>query len=83
MTLENCLFISCDTRYAVVDDVVPSFLTRGQTGEFTTKWLERIVFSTSAGTVIAATIHRPDLVSGVVKGVVGVAVKDWNGKKRA
>jgi hypothetical protein len=31
-------------------------------------------------TVIAATVHRPDLVSGVVKGVVGVAVKDWNGK---
>ncbi|GAA5958485.1 hypothetical protein JCM3765_007892 [Sporobolomyces pararoseus] len=80
---EMALFTATRALYAIVDDVLPSFLTHGQTGEFLTKWLERVVFSTSAGTVIAATIHRPDLVSGVVKGVVGVAVKDWNGKKRA
>ncbi|GAA5908340.1 uncharacterized protein JCM6883_004354 [Sporobolomyces salmoneus] len=79
---EMALFTATRALYAVVDDVLPSFITQGQTGEFLTKWLERIVFSTSAGTVIAATVHRPDLVSGVVKGVVGVAVKDWHGKKK-
>jgi len=33
-----------------VDDLVPDFLTRGEFGVFLSKWLERIVFSTSAGT---------------------------------
>jgi len=37
-------------RYAVVDDLVPDFVTRGEFGVFLSKWLERIVFSTSAGT---------------------------------
>ncbi|GAA5923218.1 uncharacterized protein JCM15063_003573 [Sporobolomyces koalae] len=74
---EMALFTATRALYAVVDDVAPNLLTNGPTGEFLTKWLERIIFSTSAGTVIAATVHRPDLVSGVVSGVVGVAVKDW------
>ena len=36
----------------------------------------------STGTVIAATVHRPELISGVVRGVMGKAIGDWGGVKR-
>ncbi|GAA5894236.1 hypothetical protein JCM5296_004691 [Sporobolomyces johnsonii] len=74
---EMALYCAPRALYAVLDEIAPAIFTQGKTGELLCRWLERAIFATSAGTVIAATVHRPDLVSGVVKGVVGVAVKDW------
>ncbi|GAA5920778.1 hypothetical protein JCM1841_004187 [Sporobolomyces salmonicolor] len=74
---EMALYCAPRALYAVLDEIAPEIFTQGKTGELLCRWLERAIFATSAGTVIAATVHRPDLVSGVVKGVVGVAVKDW------
>lgn len=62
-----------------MDHIVPSFLAHGRTGEFLSRWIERWIFALSTGTVIAATVHRPDLVSGVVRGVLAKAVGDWGG----
>lgn len=66
----------------MMDQIVPSFLAHGRTGDFLSRWIERSIFAVSTGTVIAATVHRPELISGVVRGVMGKAIGDWGGVKR-
>lgn len=65
-----------------MDVVVPTFFSRGPTGEFLSRWIERWIFAISTGVTISATVHRPDLVSGVVRGVMGKAVGSWGVSKR-
>lgn len=43
-------------------------------------WIEKLVFSTSTGIIMSCMIHKPILVSGVVRGVLGKVMGDWNGK---
>lgn len=43
------------------------------------RWIEKSIFSFSTGIVMTSMIHRPDLVSGVVRGVLGKVTGDWNG----
>ena len=62
-----------------MEEIVPKFLQTGKLGQFVTYYIERSIFAASTGTVIAAMVHRPDLVSGVVRGVAGLAVGDWGG----
>lgn len=71
-TLPNTL-----PSYAAMDEIVPTFLTRGKVGELLSRWIERSLFSVSGGIILATIVHRPDLVSGVVRGVMGKAVGDW------
>lgn len=66
-----------------MDDFVPAFLSKGVTGDILSRWIERLVFAASTGTILSATVHRPDLVSGVVRSVFGTAVGDWGKQARA
>lgn len=66
----------------MLDDLIPPSLLRGRVGDLLSTLLECLVFSFSAGTVITAAVHRPELVSGVVKGVTGFAVGRWGGERR-
>lgn len=69
-------------RYALMDELVPTFLSVGARGELISRWIERFIFALSTGTVISATVHRPDLVSGVVRGIMGKAIGDWGAVQR-
>lgn len=62
-----------------MDALVPNFLAQGRRGEFVSRWIERWIFAFATGITLTATVHRPDLVSGVVRGVMGKAVGDWKG----
>ncbi|GAA6001906.1 hypothetical protein JCM10207_002373 [Rhodosporidiobolus poonsookiae] len=76
---EMALYCAPRALYAVLDELVPAALQRGKTGECLACWAERTVFALSSGTVIAAAVHRPDLISGVVRGVASFAVGRWGG----
>jgi hypothetical protein len=65
-----------------MDELVPTFLSVGARGELISRWIERFIFALSTGTVISATVHRPDLVSGVVRGIMGKAIGDWGAVQR-
>ncbi|KAL8283171.1 hypothetical protein RQP46_005949 [Phenoliferia psychrophenolica] len=80
---EMALFVAPRALYAMMDEFVPAFLTKGAAGDILSRWIERLVFAASTGTILSATVHRPDLVSGVVRGVFGTAVGDWGKKARA
>ncbi|KAM0756416.1 para-aminobenzoate synthase, subunit I [Meredithblackwellia eburnea MCA 4105] len=80
---EMALFCAPRALYAVMDEIVPTFLTKGRAGDFLSKWLERIIFAASTGTVLSATVHRPDLVSGIMRGIMVTAVGDWGKPKKA
>ncbi|GAA5887632.1 hypothetical protein JCM6882_001476 [Rhodosporidiobolus microsporus] len=75
---EMALYVAPRALYAVMDEIIPSALTQGKTGEFFCKWVERLVFAASSGTILSAAVHRPDLVSGIVGGVTSFAVRGWN-----
>lgn len=51
-------------------------------GEFLSRWIERTIFSLSTGIVTTTMVYRPDLVSGVVRGVMSIAVKGWKSGKQ-
>ncbi|KAM0793176.1 hypothetical protein ACM66B_000649 [Microbotryomycetes sp. NB124-2] len=76
---EMALYVAPRALYATMEEIVPGFLQNGKLGQFMTYYIERAVFAASTGTVIAAMVHRPDLVSGVVRGVAGLAIGDWGG----
>ncbi|KAK4058092.1 hypothetical protein OIO90_000831 [Microbotryomycetes sp. JL221] len=76
---EMALYVAPRALYATMEEIVPMFLQQGKLGQFVTYYIERAVFAASTGTVIAAMVHRPDLVSGVVRGIAGLAVGDWGG----
>ncbi|KAK4054862.1 hypothetical protein OIV83_000786 [Microbotryomycetes sp. JL201] len=76
---EMALYVAPRALYATMEEIVPGFLQNGKVGQFMTYYIERAVFAASTGTVIAAMVHRPDLVSGVVRGVAGLAVGNWGG----
>lgn len=40
--------------YSIMNEIIPNVLLRGQTGEFLTRWLERLIFSLSTGVVTTA-----------------------------
>ncbi|BGO96741.1 Para-aminobenzoate synthase, subunit I [Rhodotorula toruloides ATCC 204091] len=80
---EMALYVAPRALYAMLDDLIPPSLLRGRVGDTLSTLLERLVFSFSAGTVITAAVHRPELVSGVVKGVTGFAVGRWGGERGA
>ena len=77
---EMALYCAPRALYTVIDSIVPAALQDGILGAFISRWGERTLFAVSTGTVISATVHRPDLVSGVVRGILGLAVGDWDGK---
>lgn len=64
-------------RYALLDEAIPASLLSSPLGQQVGMWLERLVFSLSSGAVLTAAVHRPDLVSGVVRGVTSFAVGSW------
>ncbi|BGP36702.1 hypothetical protein JCM10449v2_000603 [Rhodotorula kratochvilovae] len=78
---EMALYCAPRALYALVDELVPASLGRSPTGAALARWAERAVFALASGTVVSASVHRPDLVSGVVRGVTGFAVKGWEGRK--
>ncbi|KPV78468.1 uncharacterized protein RHOBADRAFT_10952 [Rhodotorula graminis WP1] len=47
-------------------------------GKALARWAERAVFALASGTVISASVRRPDAVSGIVRGVTAYAVKGWS-----
>lgn len=57
-------------------------VSRGPMGEFLSRWIERTIFSLSTGIVTTTMVYRPDLVSGVVRGVMSIAVKGWKSGKQ-
>ncbi|BGP21762.1 para-aminobenzoate synthase, subunit I [Rhodotorula toruloides] len=78
---EMALYVAPRALYAIMDDLIPPSLLRGKTGDRLSTFLERLVFSFSAGTVITAAVHQPELVSGVVKGVTRFAVGGWGARQ--
>ncbi|SCV68785.1 BQ2448_906 [Microbotryum intermedium] len=77
---EMALYCAPRALYTVLDSIVPQVVQNGPMGAWLAKWGERSLFALSTGTVVSATVHRPDLVSGVVRGILGLAVGDWGGK---
>ncbi|SGY30618.1 BQ5605_C002g01170 [Microbotryum silenes-dioicae] len=77
---EMALYCAPRALYTVLDSIVPQVVQNGPMGVWLAKWGERALFALSTGTVVSATVHRPDLVSGVVRGILGLAVGDWDGK---
>lgn len=75
---EMALYCAPRAIYTLMDELVPNLLTRGKTGELLSTLIERSVFAISTGITLSAVVHRSDLVSGVVRGVLGQAVKGWN-----
>lgn len=63
-----------------MDDIVPKVMCHGHRGLFMSKWAERVIFAVSTGVTLSATVHRPDLVSGVMHGIMSAAVGKWGGK---
>ncbi|GAA5995011.1 uncharacterized protein JCM10292_004486 [Rhodotorula paludigena] len=74
---EMALYVAPRALYAILDELAPSALLHSRAGELAALWTERLVFALSSGTVVSAAVHRPDLVSGVVRGVTGFAVGGW------
>ncbi|ORY73454.1 hypothetical protein BCR35DRAFT_354136 [Leucosporidium creatinivorum] len=77
---EMALYVAPRALYATMEELVPRFLLHGKAADALARWAEKSIFALSTGTVVSAAVHRPDLVSGVVRGVVGYAVGDWGGK---
>ncbi|GAA6047342.1 hypothetical protein JCM3770_001897 [Rhodotorula araucariae] len=75
---EMALYCAPRALYALVDELVPAALVTSPAGACLARWAERAVFSLASGMVVSASVHRPDLVSGVISGVTGFAVKGWD-----
>ncbi|GAA5914806.1 hypothetical protein JCM8208_005709 [Rhodotorula glutinis] len=75
---EMALYCAPRALYAILDELVPASLHQSRAGEALARWAERAVFALASGTVISASVHRPDAVSGIVRGVTGFAVKGWS-----
>ncbi|GAA5834298.1 hypothetical protein JCM9279_004276 [Rhodotorula babjevae] len=75
---EMALYCAPRALYAILDELVPASLHQSPAGEALARWAERAVFALASGTVISASVHRPDAVSGIVRGVTGFAVKGWS-----
>ncbi|POY71390.1 hypothetical protein BMF94_5702 [Rhodotorula taiwanensis] len=75
---EMALYTAPRALYCLLDEVVPAAWLSTQLGRRIGTWTERLVFSASSATVITAAVHRPALVSGVVRGVTSFAVGDWS-----
>ncbi|GAA5850225.1 hypothetical protein JCM8547_001049 [Rhodosporidiobolus lusitaniae] len=71
---EMALYVAPRAVYAILDEIIPSSFKHGKSGELLCAWLERVVVAVSSGTVLSAAVHRPDLISGVVRGVTSFAV---------
>lgn len=65
------------SSYALLDELVPASLHQSRAGVALARWAERAVFALASGTVVSAAVHRPDAVSGIVRGVTSFAVKGW------
>ncbi|GAA5980618.1 hypothetical protein JCM10908_001710 [Rhodotorula pacifica] len=74
---EMALYTAPRALYALMDEAIPASLSSSPLGQQVGTWLERVVFSLSSGAVLTAAVHRPDLVSGVVRGVTSFAVGSW------
>ncbi|KAG0666124.1 hypothetical protein C6P46_005475 [Rhodotorula mucilaginosa] len=74
---EMALYTAPRALYALLDETFPASLLSSPLGQQVGTWLERLVFSLSSGAVLTAAVHRPDLVSGVVRGVTSFAVGSW------
>ncbi|GAA5876333.1 hypothetical protein JCM3774_003725 [Rhodotorula dairenensis] len=74
---EMALYTAPRALYALIDEAVPATFLSSPIGQRVGIWLERAVFSLSSGVVLTAAVHRPDLVSGVVRGVTSFAVGSW------
>ncbi|GAA5926457.1 hypothetical protein JCM3775_001023 [Rhodotorula graminis] len=75
---EMALYCAPRALYAILDELVPASLVASPAGKALARWAERAVFALASGTVISASVHRPDAVSGIVRGVTAYAVKGWS-----
>ncbi|KAI5478287.1 integral membrane protein [Pseudohyphozyma bogoriensis] len=78
---EMFLFVAPRALYSLLDDVAPEVMTHGRLGEFLSTWVERWLFAISSGVLTSTAVHRPELVSGVLRGAMKLAVGDWGRTK--
>lgn len=76
-------FLSRGKTGQVLSRYIERLVFAASTG--TGEWIQRFFLSfqtdSESFTVVAATVHRPDLVSGIVQGVAGFAVGNWGNTK--
>ena len=67
---EMALYVLPRALYSVMNDLIPSVLSRGETGEFFTRWIERLIFSLSTGVVTTAVSLPSWLLSCCSEGLL-------------